>query len=105
MIKATQLTKLTRDNRDKTIEAAQAVIHKRQTQIENTLLQATKDCANSAVYTFSQTFDLDPAGITTSEQRSIFSYEVCKYFESFGFQVRSWRTWNDNLAFEIKWLE
>lgn len=105
MIKATQLTKLTRDNKEKIIDATQAVIRKNQTNIENTLLQASKDCANFAVYTFSRTYDLEPAGITTSEQRSIFSCEVCKYFESLGFQVRSWTTWTNNLAFEIRWTE
>lgn len=105
MIKATQLTKLTRDNKEKIIDATQAVIRKNQDNIENTLLQATKECANSAIYTFSKTYDLEPAGIITSEQRSIFSCEVYKYFESLGFQVRSWTTWTDNLAFEIKWLE
>lgn len=105
MIKAAQLTKLTRDNKDKIIDATQAVIHKNQTNIENTLLQATKDCANSTVYTFSKTYDLEPAGITTSEQKSIFSDEVFKYFESLGFQVRSWVTWTDNIAFQIEWLE
>ena len=105
MIKAAQLTKLTRDNKDKIIDATQAVIHKNQTNIENALLQATKDCTNFAVYTFSKTYDLEPAGIKTSEQRNIFSHEVFKYFESLGFQVRSWTTWTDSLAFEIKWLE
>lgn len=105
MIKATQLTKLTRDNKEKIIDATQAVIRKNQEDIENKLLQATKDCANSVVYTFSQTYDLEPAGITTSEQRSIFLHEVCKYFESLGFQVRSFATWTNNLALEIKWLE
>lgn len=105
MIKATQLTELTRDNKGKIIDATQAVIDENQTSIEITLLQATKNCANSAVYTFSKTYDLEPAGIKTPEQRSVFSYEVHKYFESLGFQVRSWNTWNDNLAFEIKWLE
>ena len=105
MIKATQLTQLTRDNKDKIIEATQVVIHKNQTNIENALLQATKDCANFAIYTFSTTYDLEPAGITTSEQRNIFSRKVCKYFESLGFQARSWNTWSGNIAFEIKWLE
>lgn len=105
MIKASQLTKLTRDSKDKIIDATQAVLHKNQTSIEDVLLQATKNCANSTIYTFSRTFDLEPAGITTSEQRDIFSCEVCKYFESLGFQVKSWVTWSDNLAFEIKWLE
>ena len=105
MIKASQLTELTRDSKGKIIDATQAVLHKNQTSIEDVLLQATKNCANSAIYTFSQTFDLEPAGITTSEQRSIFSCEVHKYFESLGFQVKSWDTWSNNLAFEIKWLE
>ena len=105
MIKASQLTELTRDSKDKIIDATQAVLHKNQTSIEDVLLQATKNCANSATYTFSQTFDLEPAGITTSEQRNIFSCEVHKYFESLGFQVKSWDTWYNNLAFEIKWLE
>ena len=105
MIKASQLTKLTRDSKDEIIDATQEVLHKNQTSIENVLLQATKNCANSAIYTFSRTFDLEPAGITTSEQRNIFSHEVYKYFESLGFQVKSWDTWSNNLAFEIKWLE
>ena len=105
MIKAAQLIKLTRDNKDKIIDATQVVIHKNQANIENALLQATKDCTNFAVYTFSKTYDLEPAGITTSEQRNIFSHEVFKYFENLGFQVRSWTTWTDNIAFEIKWLE
>lgn len=105
MIKASQLTELTRDSKDKIIDATQAVLHKNQTSIEDVLLQATKNCANSAIYTFSHTFDLEPAGITTSEQRNIFSCEVYKYFESLGFQVKSWDTWSNNLAFEIKWLE
>ena len=105
MIKAAQLTKLTRDSKNNIIDATQAVIHENQTNIEITLLQATKNCANSAVYTFSKTYDLEPAGITTSQQRQIFSHEVCKYFEGLGFQVRSWTTCSDNLAFEIKWLE
>ena len=105
MIKASQLTELTRDGKDKIIDATQAILHNNQTSIENVLLQATKNCANSAIYTFSQTFDLEPAGIITSEQRIIFSREVCKYFESLGFQVKSWDTWSNNLAFEIRWLE
>ena len=105
MIKATQLIKLTRYNKDKIVDATQAIIHKKQTDIENALLQATKDCTNFAIYTFSTTYDLEPAGITTSEQRNIFSHEVHKYFESLGFQVRSWTTWTSNIAFEIKWLE
>lgn len=105
MKKASQLTELTRNSKDKIIDATQTVLHKNQASIEDVLLQATKNCANSAIYTFSRTFDLEPAGITTSEQRNIFSCEVYKYFESLGFQVKSWDTWSNNLAFEIKWLE
>jgi hypothetical protein len=105
MIKAAQLTKLTRDYKDKIAEATQEVIRKNHDNIENTLLQATKECTNSTVYTFSKMYDLEPAGIKTSEQRSIFSDEVFKYFKSLGFQVRSWVTWTDNIAFQIEWLE
>lgn len=105
MINATQLTKLTRESKEKVVNATQEVVRKKHDDIENTLLEANKNCANSAVYIFSKTYDLEPAGIKTSEQRTIFSHEVHKYFESLGFQVRNWITWSDGLAFEIKWLE
>ena len=105
MINATQLTELTRKSKEKVVNATQEVIRMHHDNIENTLLEANRNCANSAVYAFSKTYDLEQAGIKTQEQRSIFSHEVHKYFESLGFQVKNWITWSDGLAFELKWLE
>lgn len=105
MINATQLTKLTRESKEEVVKTAQEVIHRHHDNIENTLLKANRNCANSAVYTFSKTRDLEPIGIKTWEQKTIFLHEVHKYFESLGFQVSNWVTGFDGLAFEIKWPE